>query len=311
MTATDTFPTQRETEAHFESFHYCHSLGRAERDLCVTKALEALESFAHPGASLVVDGATCLARYHGLIRRFSEDVGLRIVLASNPAGLRASAPRSPERQQRLKEIGAAFREHVYAALPWLLPTRRGRVRRDGGVQVFIGRYEPRNPSDSVKPGIKCELVDMPPALTRREVYRLGSGTPVSAVNPLEIAAGKWAALAGRIAGGGPMRRELMRRVHDLAVLHPSLLGHRHVDRLAPLLGENHEVSKEMVGRLIEELRGRSDRYRAQYESCLGDMGSERIGDGTLDHLPWETALRRLEQIARAAGLVTGAGPAPG
>ena len=309
MTATDTFPTQRETEAHFESFHYCHSLGRAEKDLCVTKALEALESFAHPGASLVVDGATCLSRYYGLIRRFSEDVDLRIVLAGDPDGRRASAPRSPERQQRLKEVGAAFREHVHAALPWLIPTRRGRVRRDGGVQVFIGRYEPRNPSDAVQPGIKYELVDMPPALARREVFRLGSGTPVSAVNPLEIAAGKWAALAGRIAGSGPMRRELMRHVHDLAVLHPSLLDHRHLDRLAPLLGENHEVPKEMVGRLFEDLRGRSDRYRAQYESYLDDMGTERVGEGPLDHLPWEAALRRLEQSARAAGLVSGPGPA--
>ena len=65
MTAVDTFPTQRETEAHFESFHYCHSLGRAEKDLCVTKALAALESFAYPGASIAMDGATCLSRYYG------------------------------------------------------------------------------------------------------------------------------------------------------------------------------------------------------------------------------------------------------
>ena len=284
MTAADTFPTQRETEAHFESFHYCHSLGRAEKDLCVTKALEALESFAHPGASLVVDGATCLSRYHGLVRRFSEDVDLRIVLAGDPAGPigpRAPAPRLPERQRRLKEVGAAFREHIQAALPWLLPTRRGRVRRDGGVQVFIGRYEPRNPSDAVLPGIKYELVDMPPALMRREVFRLGSGTPVSAVNPLEIAAGKWAALAGRMAGGGTMRRELMRHVHDLAVLHPSLLDHRDLDRLASLLVESHEVPKENVALLLALLRVRSARFRAHYESYLDDMGTERIGEG-----PW-------------------------
>ena len=311
MTAADTFPAQRETEAHFESFHYCHSLGRAEKDLCVTKALEALESFAYPGASLVVDGATCLSRYYGLLRRFSEDVDLRIVLAGDPAGPRAPAPRSPGRQRRLKEVGAAFREHVRAALPWLIPTRRGQVRRDGGVQVFIGRYEPGNPSDAVQPGIKYELVDMPLALMRRELFRLGSGTPMSAVNPLEIAAGKWAALAGRIAGGGTMRRELMRHVHDLAVLHPSLLDHRDLDRLAPLLVESHEVPKENVALLLEFLRARSARFRAQYEGYLDDMGTERIGEGPLDHLPWEGALHRLEQSARAAGLVSGPGPASG
>ena len=311
MTAADTFPAQRETEAHFESFHYCHSLGRAEKDLCVTKALEALESFAYPGASLVVDGATCLSRYYGLLRRFSEEVDLRIVFDGDLSGSRAPAPRPPERQRRLKEVGTAFREHVRATLPWLIPTRRGRVRRDGGVQVFTGRYEPRNPSDAVQPGIKYELVDMPPALVRREVFRLGSRTPMSAVNPLEIAAGKWAALAGRIVRGGAMRQELMRHVHDLAVLHPSLLDHRDLDRLAPMLVQNHDVPKENVALLLEILRARSARFRAHYESYLDDMGTERIGEGPLDHLPWEGALHRLERSARAAGLASGSGPAPG
>ena len=308
MTPANTFPAQRETEANFESFHYCHSLGRAEKDLCVTKALEALESFAYPGASLVMDGATCLSRYYGLLRRFSEDLDLRIVLDGDPAAPRAPARRGPERQRRLKEVGAAFREHVRDALPWLIPTRRGRVRRDGGVH---GRYEPRNPNDAVQPGIKYELVDMPLALTRREVFRLGSRTPVSAVNPLEIAAGKWAALAGRLPGSGTVRRELMRHVHDLAVLHPSLLDHRDLDQLAPMLFENHAVPKENVALLLDILRARSVRFGADYKSYLDDMGTEQIGEGPLDHLPWRDALHRLEQSARAAGLISGPGPACG
>ena len=314
MSAMDAFPAQRETEAHFESFHYCHSPGRAEKDLCVTKALEALESFRHPGASLVLDGATCLSRYYGLLRRFSEDVVLRVVLVGDPAvpaGPRALAPRTPERQRRLKEVGAAFREHVHHALPWLIPTRRGRVRRDGAVRVFIGRYEPRNPNDSVQPGIKYELVDLPPVLARREVFRLGSRSPASAVNPLEIAAGKWAALAGRTASGGAMRRELIRHVHDLAVLHPYLLDHRDLDQLAPLLVERHEVPKENVALLLDTLRARSGFFGARYEGYLDDMGTERIGEGPLDHLPWEGALHRLEQSAHAAGLLSGPGSRPG
>ena len=68
---------------------------------------------------------------------------------------------------------------------------------------------------------------------------------------------------------------------------------------------------EAIGRLLEDLRGRSDRYRARYESYLDDMGTGRVGEGPLDHFPWEAALRRLEQSARAAGLVSDSGPAPG
>ena len=169
--------------------------------------------------------------------------------------------------------------------------------------MFIGRHEPRNPSGAVQPGIKYELVDMPLALARREVFRLGSRTALNAVNPLEIAAGKWAALAGRMAGGGAMRRELMRHVHDLAVLHPSLLEHRDLDRLGPLLIENHEVPKESVALLLEVLRARSPRFRALYETNLDHRGTERIGEGPLDHLPWEAALHRLERSAHAAGLL--------
>ena len=108
-----------------------------------------------------------------------------------------------------------------------------------------------------------------------------------------------------------MRRELMRHVHDLAVLHPSLLDHRDLDQLAPLLVENHGVPKENVSLLLEVLHARSARFRAHYESYLDDMGTERIGEGPLDHLPWEGALHRLEQSARAAGLISGSGPASG
>lgn len=84
VTAADSFPSCRETETHFESFHYCHSLARAEKDLCMIMAFEALELFAYPGASLVVDGTTCLSRYYGLLRCFSEEVDLRVVLDGDP-----------------------------------------------------------------------------------------------------------------------------------------------------------------------------------------------------------------------------------
>ena len=102
----------------------------------------------------------------------------------------------------------------------------------------------------------------------------------------------------------------MRHVHDLAVLHPSLLDHRDLDQLAPMVFAAHELPKDSVGLLLELLRANSDRFGARYKSYLDDMGTERIGEGPLDHLPWEAALHRLEQSAHAARLVSGPGPAP-
>jgi len=102
----------------------------------------------------------------------------------------------------------------------------------------------------------------------------------------------------------------MRHVHDLPVLHPSLLDRRDLDQLAPMLYVTHGLPKNNVGLLLKLLRAGSARFRALYESYLNDMGTERIGEGPLDHLPWEAAYHRLEQSARAARLVSDSGPAP-
>ena len=73
---------------------------------------------------------------------------------------------------------------------------------------------------------------------------------------------------------------------------------------------------EAIGRLLaqpgRQALTRAGFFGARYESYLDDMGTERIGEGPLDHLPWEGALHRLEQSAHAAGLLSGAGcPASG
>ena len=123
MTRTEEFPTTAETEAHYESFHWCQSYARAEKDLCVAKALDAVESFNTSHAQLALDGGTCLSAYHRLLRRFSEDIDLRI--RPSPA-----AVESIGRVEALKAAGAAFRAHVAEALPWLAPTGKvGSSRR--------------------------------------------------------------------------------------------------------------------------------------------------------------------------------------
>ena len=77
-----------------------------------------------------------------------------------------------------------------------------------------------------------------------------------------------------------------------------------------MLFATHELPKDDVGLLLELLRAHSARFRAHYESYLDDMGTERIGEGPLDHLPWDAALHRLEHSAHSAGLISGPGPAP-
>ena len=163
--------------------------------MCVAKALDAVESFNTPHAQLALDGGTCLSAYHRcLLRRFSEDIDLRI--RPSPA-----AVESIGRVEALKAAGAAFRDHVAEALPWLALTRKGRVRRDGVVQSFILPIRtPHAGPGAWCPGSSSSLWASPGSA------RSGSAAeqPVSGQcrpwAPLEIAAGKWAALAPEDSG---------------------------------------------------------------------------------------------------------------
>ena len=63
----------------------------AEKDLCVAKALGAVETFNASHVQLALDGGTCLSACHRLLRRSSEDIDLRI----RPLGERRRGVRPP------------------------------------------------------------------------------------------------------------------------------------------------------------------------------------------------------------------------
>ena len=301
MTRTEEFPTTAETEAHYESFHWCQSYARAEKDLCVAKALDAVESFNTSHAQLALDGGTCLSAYHRLLRRFSEDIDLRI--RPSPA-----AVESIGRVEALKAAGAAFRDHVAEALPWLALTRKGRVRRDGVVQSFIFQYESRLSDPSVAPGIKFELVGVPWVCTLRERRRTAGVRAMPTVAPVEIAAGKWAALARKIPDGSwRTAPDLVRHAHDLAeLLTPIEEAGKGHQGLAEVF-DHHDIEHARVRQAFDVLSSRAE-FADLYTDYTQRMGTEKIGSGPLDHLPWDSVLERMGQGARIAGLLQDESP---
>lgn len=211
-------PTKQLIDDHYHKFDAVHSRARAEKDLIVQHALTTLTEFKHQDAELAIDGGTSLVYYYGLFSRFSEDIDVRVVL--NPKTEDLS---DEKRVQAVKDIGTDFRSHVETCMPYLRATKKGRVRRDAVVQALIYDYDPEYLDDEVVAGIKFELVNVPLQMPlNRTSGKTARFKDYQAVDYVEIASGKYQALASYLPDRQDSYRQLVRHVHDLAAMEPIL-----------------------------------------------------------------------------------------
>lgn len=300
MTAFSNMPSASEIEDHYHRFDYCESLARAEKDLLVNKALDAMERFEDDQASLVMDGGTGLAAYHLVINRFSDDIDLRIAIPPELTGP-ARPPRKEdvERIDFVKSVGERFATHIAQTLPWLTQTRKGRIRRDGVLQTFIYNYTGMHRSDSVMHGIKFEMVDMPARLPPRRRLRKGRRMPV--VDVVEIAAGKWTALGERIPGSHGSYPDLIRHLHDIAMVSTFLRG-SDADQLREIAFSPTGTNPERIASALDEFRT-DDSWRDHYLGYMQRMGVKAVGDFALCHPTWETVLGLATDSATECGML--------
>ena len=286
-------PTRREIEAHFHAFERCHSLARAEKDLIVRRALVAMERFRSENATLAIEGGTALVAYHRLTTRFSEDLDIRLILDESVQQLGTD-----ERIAALKEIGEEFKAHIHAQLPFLQPTRKGRIRKDALLQTFIYNYRSVVPDEEVMAGLKCEVVHIP--LMMPTVSRPGvGGGNFEAIRPAEIASGKWQALTTRLPRNADSYPDLVRHVHDLAAMGPVLEALDPETARETMLRD--ETTHESVAAVIEELA--RPVWRDHYESYMGRMGVLPVADWPNSHPVWDTVLANFTALARELGLL--------
>ena len=293
MSAMQEPPTPREIEAHFQAFERCHSPARAEKDLIVRRALVAMERFRSERATLAIEGGTALVAYHRLTNRFSDDLDIRLIPNESLQRLGAD-----ERITALKEIGQAFQAHVHAEMPFLQPTRKGRIRKDAVLQTFIYNYRSAVPDEQVVAGLKCELVYIPLMMATVEQAGLG-GERFQAIHPVEIASGKWQALTTRLPRNADSYPDLVRHVHDLAAIRPALilLGPE-TARETMLRGE---TMHDAVAAVLEELA--RPVWRDHYESYMGRMGVLPVSDWPNSHPDWDAVLANFTALARELGLL--------
>lgn len=300
MTELSKMPSASEIEDHYHRFEYCASLARAEKDLLVNKALDAMERFEDAEASLAIDGGTALTAYHRVLTRFSEDIDLRIVLPSTLVDPdRPPRKEDAERIDFVKSLGERFATYIAQALPWLTRTRKGRIRKDGVLQTFIYNYDGRHRSEAVKHGIKFEVVDMPMRMPSQRQLRKDHWMAV--VDIVEIAAGKWSALGARIPGSQGSYPDLVRHLHDIAMVSSFLRG-SDAEYLQQIAFAPGGTSPERIASALEEFRtdpGWSDRYM----DYMRRMGLKPVDSFTLSHPTWTTVFKRALMSAVSSGML--------
>ena len=290
-------PSRRETELTFCTADRCHSYARAEKDLITWKALHAWEGFRHPDATLALDGDTNLDSYCRMLRRFSEDIVVRVILADElergPAARRVAA---------FREVSRAFAEHVQATLPFLQPTSKGRFHKRGGrFESHVFNYRPRTPHPHVPSTLRLELVQQPNRLPLDRVDGL-TRREVQVVDLMEICMGKWQALRERLPGRPRDNPALVRHTWDLAAIRSTLTL---VNRIPP------PALAEMIGEcrgpaLTAALRELHDPYWQDAFTDYADlMGARPISDSLRQYADptWPTLRRWSARVALNMDLV--------
>lgn len=195
-----------------------------EKDWHVVKALAAIAAADTSPFRLVFGGGTALCRAHGLIRRMSEDIDLRVIADSKPSRSALRALRETITQALLK-AGFAF-DPANAA--------HRKTMYEGHYTLYRLPYEPAAEGrGALRPEIQLETALFP--LRRPSVLRpvasfiaeaLGNAPEVETIacaSIVETAAEKFVALtrrAGAELAGLRKSRDptLMRHVYDLHII---------------------------------------------------------------------------------------------
>ena len=189
-----------------------------EKEWFGIQLLAHLSAFKSSGGECIVfAGGTCLARAHGIIRRFSED--LDFIVRSNGV-----MPRG-----KIREFRAAMLDHL--AMDDRFKFLGGRSANMSGFYRAHFSFSRHFEHASLRPFIKLELSFLNNRLgTSKEEVRstlaeLRGGAPeavMECVSPLETAADKISALTWRVVerkrGSPDDDPRIIRHLHDLAEL---------------------------------------------------------------------------------------------
>lgn len=277
-----------------------------EKDWYVTQLLVFLSKQHFPGFELVFSGGTALAKAHGLIQRFSEDVDFRAI----------SYELSPGRKKL-----SDFKHEVVAALKAAGFTVTDLEAKDNNRFFTLNiEYETQfDPNKALRPHIKFEVkvIDSQIPAIKATVSSMlttlmkGNAEVISinCIDPVETAADKLSALVwripARIRGEQGDDPSIVRHIHDLAALEKIV---EHDDRFPymvetsmshdnetllknkPLSEASHIVKIE---RMLDILSHDAE-YEKEYDQFVKGMSYANEGE----QLNFKAALESLKRLAK-------------
>ncbi len=289
-------------------------LAALEKDWYLTEIFQILSKAELPhGAQLLFTGGTSLSK-RGIIARFSEDADFLLV---DTLGELATRGQRRTFRKRLSNTISASKQICKMVEA---------TARDDGRQIIIEVVYPTalergKTSQALRPHIRLELryttTPLPSDVVavRSLVGELINSEPSVAlptVSPLIIAANKFVGLAWRVikrerAGANAKHedRNLVRHVHDLAALFPTIQANS--QRFTSLVEDiilsdrprysNLEVSPEQLIAKGAELVTAETPYRVEYERFIAAMSFAPIDEV----IGYEEAIAAYKEIVSLAG----------
>ncbi|WP_257667054.1 nucleotidyl transferase AbiEii/AbiGii toxin family protein [Parapedobacter tibetensis] len=278
-----------------------------EKDWYVTQIISRLASVAHRDFQLIFSGGTALSKAHRLLQRFSEDVDYRVVSPS-------LAAESPTRQRKLL---SGFKATVIQCVDKFLKVDPKKVTARNGNRFFA--LELTYPTlfskqEALRPHLKVEftVADLILPASYHPVSSLFHdvakrepevGT-IACLDPVENACDKISALVWRIPdrvrGENDDDPDIVRHIHDLAILSDRTLAHPSFESLLiKTLDADDYRSVTITGLSIREkfdimlgILDSDQEYRSEYNRFVGGMSY--APDGTT--LSFEDALGQIRKL---------------
>lgn len=202
-----------------------------EKDWFVTQVIKIVSDIIFEDYRIVFTGGTSLSKAHGIIQRFSEDIDFRVVAPS--VELLSKTQQS--------KILSTFKKEIVRSLRLHFDIKDEQISANNGnkfvaIELNYPTYFTR--ADALRPHILLEFTVSEPLLPAIDlpvssmINQVAKQTPeinkIACVNPVENAADKLSAITWRIAervrGSQNDSPDIVRHIHDLAIMKDLALG---------------------------------------------------------------------------------------
>jgi predicted nucleotidyltransferase component of viral defense system len=202
-----------------------------EKDWFVTQVIKLVSEIIFEDYRIVFTGGTSLSKAHGIIQRFSEDIDFRVITPS--VELFSKTQQS--------KILSTFKKEIVRSLRLHFDINDEQISANNGnkfVAIELNYPTYFTLADALRPHILLEFtvsepllpaIDLPVSSMINQVAKqIPEIDKIACVNPVENAADKLSAITWRIAervrGSENDSPDIVRHIHDLAIMKDLALG---------------------------------------------------------------------------------------